>query len=378
MGTIDLTIPGDPASIYSLAEWLSGTVSTAATEIKDRLNKTAGDSGEFWEGRTGEGFRETARSVASGADPVQVYASDAAEVFRAYARRLERGKEEFDGYIDEALASALIVGENTISHPMPPKTYVTRPGQAAPIEFGPGGECIIPLSGEAYQAALELFDRIGESVGSWWGDLDNWINEHIVPLIARVTELDPIRNAFEILKQGNEAVRGFPLALVAVPWETQLKFLQEEGKKAQTAADDFYKNLRKGNPAVSGPLKKTSRRELQAVADVLAERVGQLKVGTKIVIPGSGLVIDIVAASVDVANGGSISSGVVGIGGSLAGGAGGAALLGSTSIPPVAIALIVAAISYGVGWVGVQAWESLVPLDIREAIDAGDFEYVFK
>lgn len=47
-------------------------------------------------------------------------------------------------------------------------------------------------------------------------------------------------------------------------------------------------------------------------------------------------------------------------------------------MPPVAVALIVAAIAYGVGWVSVEVWESVVPLDIREAIDAGDFEYVFK
>ncbi|MGW9020156.1 hypothetical protein ACWGOE_01575 [Leucobacter chromiiresistens] len=383
MGAIDLTIPGQPSGIYDLADWLDANVVTSTEEIEASLRKTDGDSHEFWQGRTGDRFRANAETIAEGVKPIGEFAGEAAAVFHAYVRRLERGREEFAGYRDEAVASALIVAGDTIALPMPPKTYITAPGHATPIERGPGGVCLDPMSGEEYEAACRLFDEIGESVGTWWGELENWINEQIVPLMARATDFAPLTDYMDELQAATEFARSVPLALSAGAWEEQLRALESEAKSAQASADEFADRLRSGDPSVSGPLQRTSKAEVRAVADVLADRVGQLKVGTKIIIPGSGLVIDIVSASADVANGGSVSSAGVGLAAGIGGGylgAGGVAVVAAafgTTFPPTGVAIAVAAIASGIGRGATYLYEKHVPLDVREAIDAGDFEYVF-
>ena len=116
---------------------------------------------------------------------------------------------------------------------------------------------------------------------------------------------------------------------------------------------------------------------------MLDDSIGKLKIGTKIVLPGSGLVIDVVAAAADISQGGSPSSAVVGgagglLGGGTAGGiAGGLAAVGAP-LPPVAIALGVGALASVGSWGLSQWYESVFDLDFREAIDAGDFGYAFK
>ncbi len=378
-GVIDLKIPGDPAGIYALADWLDTKVSVPASQLRDRVKKTSAESEEFWAGRTGTGFRETSDAIAGVSEPVAVYASDAAATFRAYARRLERGKEEFAGYREEALKTALLVSGTTIALPMPPKTYISTPGQPAPIEHGPNGESIVPLTGERYQEALALHERISGDVGRWWGRLENWIEEHLVGLMARATDFDPLAAAFDTLKSGNEAVRGFPLALSSAVWAENLSRYEKLASTAQTESDLYKKRLRSQNPEINAIVKNLTQEDFSSEARVLSEKVKQLERGSRIIFR-SGVVIEIVALSIDVANGGSISSGIVSMLGGLGGGSAGSYVaVGLLNIEnPLGVAILVTAASLAVGSWAKSEWDARVPLDIREAIDAGDFGYVFK
>ena len=197
--------------------------------------------------------------------------------------------------------------------------------------------------------------------------------------MARKTDFDPLEETYNALRVGNEAVKGFPLALSAAVWAENLNHLENGSKILQSEAASHNKRARSGNRAVKAAAEKVTKAELLQAKAALDAGVGKLKVGTKI-IAGSGLAIDIVASAVDVSQGGSISSAGVGIaGGLLGGGAATSAAAGiSVAIPPVGIAVGVGVAASAASWGLKELYETYVDLDVREAIDAGDFGYAFK
>ncbi|MFB9788150.1 hypothetical protein [Microbacterium testaceum] len=100
------------------------------------------------------------------------------------------------------------------------------------------------------------------------------------------------------------------------------------------------------------------------------DRRGRLAVVQKL----AGNVIDVVSLAADVAEGGSLSSGIAEIAGGMAGGAGAAAAggaaaaaLGSNPVGWVIGGTVIGGLAIGAGarWL----WEAAVPLDSRETVD---------
>lgn len=383
MTYIDLEIPGDPAALHTLADWLSPKVSDQTDELHSRLQRTARESAMWWLGETGAAFRSCTYSIAEAVDPVDAYAKDAATVFRAYANRLERSRNTFDGYLDDARKHYLIVQGVVITMPPPPPTYILAPGQEPPPERGPNGECIAPRPAGWHERAKEEFERIAGDVGKWWGELDNWIDEHIVPLMGRITEFDALAAAFETLKTGNELTMGFLLENTERRWEESLKIYEDAAAQAKLDADTHRDRLRPGDPRVSSAAEKVTKPELVQARKDLDDIVGKIKSGSKI-LGGVGIAVDVVVAATDVMNGGSISSATVGLLGGLGGGALGAAgvtglaALAGVTLPVTVVVGAVVLVGWGVSELAVWGWESAVPLYVREAIDAGDWGYVFQ
>lgn len=376
MPGIDLTIPGSPSGLYELADWLVAKVAAPSQEILDRLSKSSDSSEEFWNGRTGDAFRDTATAVKTASEPVKVYADDLTEVLRAYARRLERGADKFADLRDRALKTTLLISDNQIAMPMEPPSFATPAGTPVPIPLDGTGACN-PTAGESYAEAQELYKEIAHEVGEWWGTLDSWVDEHFTPLMARVTDFDPLVQAVETLQLGNDIVRGTLLDLAGAPWENRLAAFETAAKNAQVYSDEYYNKLKAGDPRVRAAAAKASKQEVQAIADALADKVSKLKVGTKI-LPGVGIVVDIVIASAEVANGGSVSAEVVGILVGTLVGTGSAASLPARRFPPLIVAIAASAAALAAAEAATKAYEEGVPLDVREAIDAGDIGYFFK
>jgi hypothetical protein len=112
---------------------------------------------------------------------------------------------------------------------------------------------------------------------------------------------------------------------------------------------------------------------MRAGVEELAEQIGRVSRVTR-VLPIAGNVIDVVSLAADVAEGGSLSSGVAEIAGGMAGGAGGAAAggaaaaaLGSNPVGWVIGGTVIGGLAIGAGarWL----WEAAVPLDSRETVD---------
>jgi hypothetical protein len=89
------------------------------------------------------------------------------------------------------------------------------------------------------------------------------------------------------------------------------------------------------------------------------------------IIPVAGIVVDVSLSAVELADGGSPSSVGVGLGGGAASGIIGGAL---ASGPPGVVALAVGGVAALGGVAATWGYEAWVPLDVREAIDAGIYE----
>ncbi|GAA3593046.1 hypothetical protein GCM10022198_16150 [Klugiella xanthotipulae] len=375
MSGIYLKITGDPAALYDLADWLAEKPSKLSDELHQSLKKLRNDSTEYWSGQTGDAFRETVDAIARGVDPVDIYAADAAEVFRAFAGRLKRGKDTFQDYADSAAAGRLIVSGDWITMPLPPPAYASPEGPTAPPTSMEDGVCVQPWAPGDYDEARELFNGIAEDVGIWWSDLMEWIDEHFVPLINRVTDCDELSWVLNALGEGNNLSRGTAVSATQGLWAEKLRDYEVAAAEAREAADTHTHRRNSGDPATRNPALSESQKELNAARDLLDEEITKLKFLKGPII---GVAIDVVAAGVDVLNGGSISSAVVGTGAGIGVGIGAGAGLGAaTALPPVGIAVAAGFIAWFGGWAATNAWEGSVPLDIREAIDAGDWDYVF-
>lgn len=375
MSVINLDIPGDSGGLHDLADWLDDTLVSAIEDVEDAIGSTIYESAWAWSGKSGEAFRDFLYEARSGFRDARTFPGSLAEVFRAYAQRLVRGRDTFADYADEARRSWLIVSGNEITVPPRPTVYLLPQGATPPpdVYYLPSGEAVERPPG-GYDESVRVFNRIAEDVGKWWGELEVWLDEHMGKLFAAVNDLERLTVFLNRLKQGDEFVASYLLTYSEGTWRQSLDSYRARAKEAQAEYDSHSKRLRSGNPAVRAGAEKITKGELRAIRNFLDGEVKALRVGTKI-IPGVGLALDLASLGVDVSQGGSLSSGVVGLGGAAAGGAAAAGVL---SGPPGWVALGVVAIAAGVGWGAERTWEAAVPLDVREALDNGDWEYLGK
>jgi len=204
----------------------------------------------------------------------------------------------------------------------------------------------------------------------------------MTPLLARLGEFDLLKSTAQTLGIGNDLVRGTLFAFSGKTWEASLKNYETHAKAAQVDYDSYFHRLRSGDPKLSKAAARVTRPELLAAREALNAEVSKIRVGTRI-IPLAGTAIDVVSASFEVIGGGSPTSAGAGLLGGVAGGLladGGLVMLAAADVvfPPLLAATVVGVLAVAVGLGARSAWEYSVPLDVREAIDAGDFGYAFR
>lgn len=361
--SIDVRMPGSPASVRGVADWLDDVKdSWVAADVE--LAYIWGDSNNYWTGESGAAWRDAVGTVRSRGKSTPGFLSDAVEVFRAYANRLERAQEDYATLLFQAGEVGLQVMDTTVFPPTTTLDYCPAPGAPAADlrEY------------DDYIDKLKSYNDLGEQVGTIMGQLDKWIGENIVPLVARVEELRDIAGTVSALAaSGNEKVAGMVLSGYDSFLQQRLSEWRGQHDAMQQAADTFRDQLRSGNPAVRAAAEAADPRGMRAGIADLAEHIGQVSKFSK-VIPVAGMALEVVTLAGDVADGKSLSSGVAEIGGGMLGGAAGAAagggiaaVLGSNPVGWVVGGVVLGGLAVGAGarWL----WEAAVPLDVRENID---------
>lgn len=357
---IEMKIVGDDAGIRTLADWLSPKLKDPVVEMDLEAAYTASNIGTAWTGEASHAFERAIHDVRGVLSPVSSYLGDAGTVFRAYANRLERGREDFAEWKTKAASDGLTVIGDQIAYPTTALTHCPTPdADSADVrEY------------EAYLKRIERYNKISEDVGKWWGNLEQWVSEHFLPLVTRIEDFSNIRSPLDGLSVKNSDVVGGVLEYYDQNLSQQLKGYEEVSSKAQADYEKFNRELRSGNPAVKAAAEAANPAEISKGLKAVNEQISELAHYSKIL--GRALpVVDVLFASVEIAQGGSPSSvGVEFVGGALAGTLF-AGALATIEVPPVSAAIAIAGVAVLGGGAAVWLYEGAVPLDVRETIDEG-------
>lgn len=355
--TIDLTIPANTGEIRAVATWLrdvGGAVEGNTSELY--FNQT--DSSSYWRGETGDAYRNALVAIQNAAQPIRSYADAAAEVFDAYAGRIERGRETFESYRQQAVNRGLIVVGLTI---YPPRTALDYcPGDSAPAED--------VAEWDRYTRDVGDYDTVAQAVGEWWGELELWVAEQFAPLVERVSELSPISAVFDALRENESTVIDAALSTAEERADRDLTEWRAIADQAQSDYDLFRDDLNSGHPGVRAAAESVDFGGLREEIRALNEAVGGISRYSR-VLPVVGGIVDAASATIELLDGGSPASVAISVLGGAAGGAGGAAIFAGGPIAWVVAGGVIGAVAVGEG--GRWLWEAVVPLEHREAIDAG-------
>lgn len=358
---LPLTIAGDTAGIRNAAEWLDPDLRNALVDADLELSYMVGEASYQWTGESGTAFGSASQAIRRGNFAARDYPANVAEVMRAYAGRLERGADDFEGYASWAVRKGLTVWSNVIQYPTTWLSFCPDPDGEDSPELREWNK---------YQEKVQAYNEVSAKVGSWWGDLEVWIAEQFSQLVADIETLQEGNAVYEGLVKGNEEVVGLALEYADARHARDLATFRQQVSSLQQKADLFQTQLRSGNPALKAAAELADPRGMRQAARALNEMIEGVSRAGKI-IPVIGTVIDIVATGAEIANGGSESSAIVGLVGGIGGAGIGVAIVAGVALPPVGVAIVVAGASWAVGEAATMAWEAWVPLDTRESIDAG-------
>lgn len=366
--SIDVRVPGDPDSVRAVADWL-GSVRGSFQDADAELAYIWSDSNLYWMGESGSAWRQATSNLRDRAQPLPAFISDAMETFHAYANRLARIQADFATLLSQAGEVGLVVSGTVVLPPAIDLAYC--PGPSDPAD---DRETYAKFTG-----LLASYDDLARQVGTALGELDAWVGEHIVGLLARVSELQRLSGIVaDMTENGNEVLATSVLGGYETFVDETLGEWRKSHDELQNAAETMVDRLRSGNPALRAAAEAADPHAMRAGAEALAEQIGRVSTFGK-VIPVAGGALEIVSLAVDVSEGGSLSSGAAGIAGGAAGGAAGAAIGASAGAGFAAIGVAGGPVAWAIaagagaaiagGWAGRWAWEATVPLDIRESID---------
>ncbi|WP_030149242.1 hypothetical protein [Mycetocola saprophilus] len=367
MTRLILEIKGDSDSIHAMATWLGDRLSQTVKLAVRGISAGGTESAFVWEGESGSEFRSLCERISDMEPGIEQFANDVAEVFRACAGRIERGREKFTRMLDYAKGEGLTVRGNEILYPL--TDMMSCPADNAPREDIDRWN--------AYARRIKTFQEIAGEVGKWHGEHSAWAAEHLIPLLSQAGKQAEFSEIFEKMEVNNADLFQDILELNKGALSESLREMREASVAMQEAADGFSKQLRSGNPALRAAAEEANPKAMNTAIEVMNEKIGAASRYLK-VLPVAGYAVEIVSTVDELAKGGSQSS--VGVG--LLGGAAGAATGGAVATAATASATSVVAIvgipvgaavagAFFIGQGAIWLWEAAVPLDIRESIDAG-------
>lgn len=357
--SVNLHIPGDPAALHALGDWLS-RMSSSLLEVDLELAYAASQGENLLRGEAGSAFQRTATSVRDRCSPAREYLGDAAPVIHAYANRLERGREDFDSYLTQAAERGLTVHGKVVLEP-------TTDLAACPT---PDADPELIAEWDAFMSRVTTYNDLATRVGTWWGELETWNSENFAALIACLEDLSPLDGLLDELAttDPNKTVIDAALETADVRTQHDLTQWRTLAEQMQNDADTFTDDLRSGNPATQAAAEAANPRAIRDSMEELLDHVEQVSRIGKI-IPIVGPAIEIVTIGAAIADGESGSSAIAGALGGAAGGAvtGGAIAAAGGPVGWVIGGAVVATVA--VGSAATWAWEAWVPIDARESID---------
>lgn len=363
--SIDTHVPGSPAAVFAVADWLVGLT----RELEDcggRTRRIAGDSAVVWTGDSGDAYRDFNADLTRATREIEDRADVVEDRTRSYAQQLTWRQEDMADHRRRAREGGLTVVGTVIQAP----PAAVGPGD---LEAGhtPAERDAWDARNAAYESArdkVELYDELLVDVRATFDRLDAWVTDNLVSMEHTAS------SPFSIAAMAGVAAGlgfGYP--------ENRFAARSRELRAASTRAAESLARSRSGNPAVRGGSRPPRQQSIDNAsrpgtrAANLAGMADEASVWARRLAKG-GVVTSIALGAWEISQGKSPSTVAVETGAGIAAGvvlsvaAGAAIAAGAPVIAVVAGAVVVgAAVTYGAGW----AYETFVPQATREKIDEG-------
>ncbi|KGM13338.1 hypothetical protein [Cellulomonas bogoriensis] len=372
---IDTHVPGDPGSVRAAAEWLSPTLRNGLTMFTRFC--TTQRAGHFtWIGESGEAYHHVLEQLRRAAEDQPGIAADAAEKLRAYAGQLERMQHKFADMRDDAASGGLVVVGTVIE---PPSDALPPPHCLGP-DASPAQVNQFDAAQRAYERQLEkveLYNRIAHEVAVAWDKLEVWIIDNLDAFGAEL-EPQPLSGAvLDAMAKTNKFALKSITELKTQTHKANIETLRAHAETLRHDARVFKREMGSGNPAVREAARAADPDALRRAASGAESTADALRRTPTRHLPLVGDALSLGLAGQEIASGESPSTVVIGELGSVVGAAVGIAaavvvtgVIGVTA-PAWATAAAAVAGAWAIGEGGRWAYESAVPQDVREAIDAG-------
>lgn len=367
---IDTHLPGDPASVSAMADWLLRTLRPGADAAAEDVVRARRWSSGIWEGESGEAYRGFVRDVVRASDQASADVLHAEDVFRQCASRMRGTQRTLESCRERALAGGLVVLSRSIVPPLP----VDAPGPApanAPVraveQWNEQQEAF-----EEQQRKAELYRQLKGEAEAARREYAEWCENTLEPAARKSGDPSLSGRLLSGLWKAAELTLKFQLSYPAKKLSVEVAHLQRESLKARGELQGLRTDRRSGDPRRRGPANKVDlegKRQEKAALERLLRNAQRNPVKW---LPWLNRAWGLYRAGKDIADGdspGKVSSKYAG---TLGGSAAVVAMVaGSPVTVPTATAVSLGILAgLGGSWAGEQVWRAL-PEGVREDIDAG-------
>ncbi|MGJ0389123.1 hypothetical protein [Microbacterium sp. CGR1] len=353
-----IAVGGSPSSLRSAGEWFRHKAESAG----DAIDYTSGlnvSGPRSWSGKAAEAFSDVSRAMVDAARQITDIAGPFAEILHAYAGRLERMQEHFEGLLRHASEIGLAVSGTQVSVP----TWNGGvPQSRDDHDF------------EAWRQFTELrreCQRIQIDVAEWHAGNEGWVFENIITFVAGLPASSLAEDLLSALSKTAGFGKGIAEPLLDRSWEIKVEALRSKALNWLEWAEEMRRKAGATNdPALRAILEEKIAAKLPESMKAVAghsDTIADILRSSRKVLPVVGSAIDVGLGMWDISRGDEPVDVAVGWGAAAAGGAGLGAGAVAVGIGTGGAAVIAAAGAWVIGDTAVDLWTS-TPASWREGI----------
>jgi hypothetical protein len=240
MSGFDTRVEGSPGNVRAAASWLRGDLKTAVSGAGDDIVAARSAAMSGFHGLAGQAYADYDKTILTQVDGHTDTIGSAADVFDAYATRLEQCKDRMEAFRGAATTAGLTVTGTVIHEPPAAK--------AVPPMYGP----VTPEMQASYDQQMAAHDDAAGKVAVYDQILSDATNESTsfvdwvdANLTINIDAFDtPAVDALWEVVKSNAGNLG-----VAIATEGGSQALEGRSNRLKGEAEDLRKARRSGNPA---------------------------------------------------------------------------------------------------------------------------------
>lgn len=240
MSGFDTHVEGSPASVRAAGTWLRASLKAALTAAGEDVVAARSSAMSGFHGLAGQAYADYDKTILTHVDAHAEKTDSAADVFDAYATRLQQYKERMDSFRGAASTGGLTVTGTVVHEPPAAKAVAPMYGPVSPAMQAAYDQQMAAHTDAA--AKVALYDQLVGDATNATNSFVEWVDSNLTANVDGF-ESPEVDKLWEVVKN-NAGNLGIALSL-----ESGSKYAENRAKRLAREAEDLRKARRSGNPA---------------------------------------------------------------------------------------------------------------------------------